>query len=141
MAAQSEAASVKGSPFSIRWWRAVLYSTSGGLASWSFLISAPIHGSTRCNSGRSRRNRGSSGAARKNSVNKLPILDDSNTIYKHELNPLGVLQWLFIRGFVDDTIGVEHCNIRVRSHANSSFFFEHRGALLQPLRRHQRHLP
>src|SRR5258708_36564173 len=46
MAAQSEAASVKGRPFSARLMRAVLYSTSGRLASWSFLTLSGAGGSS-----------------------------------------------------------------------------------------------
>src|SRR5712692_715376 len=140
MAAQSEAASVKVSPFSRRRWRAVLYSTSRRLALWSFRVPSQRHGVAERHAGKSPRNWRSRGPAGKNSVNELPILDDGNAVNKHKLNPLGVLQRLFIRGFVDDAIWVEHCDVSVCPYANSSFIFEHRGTLLQPLRWHQRHL-
>src|SRR6266849_3551575 len=140
MAAQSEAASVKGSPFSRRRPCAVLYSTSGRLASWSFLLSAQFRRSTPCNWARSLRNRGARGSAGEYSINQLPILDDEDAAHEYELDPLGVLQRFFIGGFVDDPIRVEHGDVRVRSRANPSFVLEHRRAFFQPLRRHQRHL-
>src|SRR5882762_9882931 len=138
MAAQSEAASVKGSPFSRRRPCAVLYSTCERLASWSFLFSAQFRRSTRCNPARSLRNRGARGSAGEYSINQLPILDDGDAAHEYKLDPLGVLQWLFIGGFIDDAIRVEHRNVRVRSRANSPFVLEHRCAFLQPLRWHQR---
>src|SRR6267154_921215 len=136
MAAQSEAASVKGSPFSRRRLCAVLYSTSRRLASWSFLLSRRFHRSTSCNSGRSLRNRGARCPSGKYSLNQLPILDDGDAVHEHKLNPLGVLQGLFIGGFVDDAIRVEYRNVRVRSRANPTLVLEHRRALLQSLCRH-----
>src|SRR5258708_4003056 len=139
MAAQSEAASVKGSPFSGRLLRAVLYSTSRWLASWSFLLSARFHGSTRCNLGSSLRNRGARGPAGKYSFNQLPIPDDGHAVHEHKLNPFRVLQRLFVGGFIDDAIRVEHGNVSVRADANPSLVLKHRRALFQPLRWHQRH--
>src|SRR5258706_429685 len=140
MAAQSEAASVKGSHFSRRRPCAVLYSTCERLASWSYLLPAQFVRSTRCNSARSLRNRGARGSAGKYSINQLPILENGHAVHEHKLDPLGVLQWLFISGFIDDAIRVEHRNVRVRSPANPSLVLEHRRAFFQPLRRHQRHL-
>src|SRR3989475_12154342 len=140
MAAQSEAASIKVSPFSMRRLRAVLYSTSGRLASWSFLLPGQVHMGTERDPWRSLRNRGSRGPAGGNPINELPILDNGDGVNKHKLNSLGVLQRLFIRGFVDDAIRVEHSDVRVRPHANSSFVLKDRRTFLQPLRRHQRHL-
>src|SRR5882762_2416204 len=139
MAAQSEAASVKVSPFAARRLRAVLYSTSGRLASWSFLIPAQRRAGAERDSARSLRYRRSRGSAGKNSVNKSPILDDGNSVDKHKLNPLRVLQRLFVGCFINDAIRVEYRNIRIRLHANPSFILEHRRALFQPLRGHERH--
>src|SRR5260370_34444247 len=104
MAAQAEAASVKGSPFSRRRPCAVLYSPSGRLASWFFLLPAQFVRSTRCNSARSLRNRGARGSAGKYSINQLPILENGHAVHEHKLDPLGVLQWFFIIGFVHDAI-------------------------------------
>src|SRR5258708_31654434 len=92
MAAQSEAASVKGSPFSGRLLRAVLYSTSRWLASWSFLLSARFHGSTRCNLGSSLRNRGARGPAGKYSFNQLPIPDDGHAVHERSEEHTSELQ-------------------------------------------------
>src|SRR5260370_38589093 len=111
MAAQSEAARVKGSAFSRRRPCAVLYSTCGRLASLSFLFSAQFRRSTRCNSARSLRNRGARCPSGKYSINQLPILDDGDAAHEYELDPLGVLQWLFISGFIHDAIRVEHRNV------------------------------
>src|ERR1700686_5719700 len=101
MAAQSEAASVKVSPFAARRLRAVLYSTSGRLASLSSLIPAQRHASAERDSDISLRKRCSRGPAGKNSVNKSPILDDGNSVDKHKLNPLRVLQRLFVSRFLN----------------------------------------
>src|SRR5260370_2310897 len=108
MAAQSEAASVKGSPFSGRLLRAVLYSTSRWLASWSFLLSARFHGSTRCNLGSSLRNRGARGPAGKYSFNQLPIPDDRHAVHHHKINPFIVSKRIFIGSSVDNTITLLH---------------------------------
>src|SRR6202171_1955074 len=136
MAAQSEAASVKVSPFAARRLRGVLYSTSARLASWSFLIPAQRHASAERDSARSLCNRCSRGPAGKNYVNKPPILDDGNSVDKHKLNLLRVLQRVFVGCFINDAIRVEHRNVRIRPHANSPFVLEHRRSFLQPLGGH-----
>src|SRR5260370_7696397 len=140
MAAQSEAASVKGSPFSRRRPCAVLYSTCERLASWSFLLSAQFRRSMPCNSASSLRNRGARGSAGKYSINQLPILENGHAVHKHKLDPLGGLQWLFIGGFIDDAIRVEHRNVRVTSPPNPSFLLEHPHASSPPLPPPLRHL-
>src|SRR5216684_921873 len=140
MAAQSEAASVKMSPFSTRRLRAVLYSTSERLASWSFLVPARRHGSAMRESRRwSLLNRRSRRMARKNPFNKLAIFDDGYAIHKHELNPFRVLQRLIVRCLIDDASWIEHRNLRIRPHPHSSLILKHGRAPFQPLSRHQRH--
>src|SRR5260370_41734094 len=126
MAAQSEGASVKGSPFSRRRLCAVLDSTSRRFASWSFLLSRQFHRSTPCNSGRSLGNRGARCPSGKYSLNKLPILDDGDAVHEYKLNPLGLLQGLFIGGVVDDAIRDEHRNVRCRSQAHPTVVLEQR---------------
>src|SRR5437899_12557799 len=108
MAAQSEAASIKVSPFSMRRLRAVLYSTSGRLASWSFLLPGQVHMGTERDPWRSLRNRGARGPAGGKPIHGLPILDNGNAVNKHQLNSLGVRQRLFIRRDVVDAHRVAH---------------------------------
>src|SRR5438445_10396103 len=117
MAAQSEAASIKVSPFSMRRLRAVLYSTSGRLASWSFLLPGQVHMDTERDPWRSLRNRGSRGPAGGNPINELTILDNGNAVNKHKRNSLGALQRLFIHAVVDDRIRLENSDFPVLPHA------------------------
>src|SRR6266481_8840669 len=138
MAAQSEAARVKVSPFSTRGSAQYYIALPGG---WH-------HGLFRLRRGvrevlaeyRSLRNRRPRGLTRKYSVNELSILDDGESTDKHKLNPFRIAQRFFIRCSVNDAIGIEYGDVRVRPQANSSFVFEDWRALIEPLRRHQSHL-
>src|SRR5260370_2548940 len=48
---------------------------------------------------RSLRNRRARGPAVENPIKYPPVLDDRNAIHQHKLNPLGVLQRIFIVSF------------------------------------------
>src|SRR5882762_8816508 len=106
------------------------------------VFSASGAASERCwqSSDRSLRNRRPRGLTREYSVNELPILDDGESTDKHKLNPFRMAQRLFIRCSVNDAISIEYGDVRIRSDANSSFISEDWCALLEPLRRHERHL-
>src|SRR5467141_3274544 len=139
MAAQSAAESVKGVPFPCKRKCAVLYSTSPVLAAWSFRVPAELQKNPAVKSNGSLPYWRSCCPSRQYAVNEFPILQDGNSVHKYELNPIRRLQRLLKRRLVNDAIWIEHREVRIRSHANTAFALKDGRALLQPLRRHQRH--
>src|SRR5712671_4472153 len=129
MAAQSEAARVKVSPFSARGGAQYYIALPGG---WHHGLFRSGAASERCwqSSDRSLRNRRPRGLTRKYSVNELSILDDGESTDKHKLNPFRIAQRFFIRCSVNDAISIEYGDVRIRPQANSSFVFEDWRALL-----------
>src|SRR6266481_2086957 len=139
MAAQSAAESVKVVPFPSRRKCAVLYSTSPVLAAWSFRAPADLQKNPAAKANGSLRYRRSCCPSRQYAVNEFPILHDGDSVHKYELNPIRRLQRLLKRRLIKDAIRIEHREVRIRPHANTAFALEDGRALLQPLRRHQRH--
>src|SRR5580700_3103022 len=134
MAAQSAGESVKVQPFYARLACAELYSTSSRLAAWTLHFLCAFAGPSG-----SLRNWRACCPPGKHAIDQLPVFDDCDAVDENELNSFRILQRLFERSFVDYPGGVEHGDVRIRTDANSSFVLEHGGALLQPLRGHQRH--
>src|SRR6266850_33866 len=141
MAAQSAAESVKVVPFPSRKKCAVLYSTSPILAAWSFGVPAELPKNPVAKANGSLPYRRSCGPSREYAVNEFPILHDGNSVHKYELDPIRRLQRLLKRGLIKDAIRIEHREVRICSHTNTAFALEDGRALLQTLRRHQRHFP
>src|SRR6267142_4423674 len=141
MAAQSAAESVKVVPFPSRRKWAVLYSTSSILAACSFRAPAELQKNPASKANGSLPYRRSRCPPREYAVNKIPILHDGNSVHKYELNPIRRLQRLLKRGLINDAIRIEHREVRICSHTNTAFALEDGRALLQTLRRHQRHFP
>src|SRR6266481_8079288 len=83
--------------------------------------------------------RRSCGPSRQYAVNEFPILHDGDSVHKYKLNPIRRLQRLLKRRLIKDAIRIEHREVRIRPHANTAFALEDGGALLETLRRHQRH--
>src|SRR6266850_6177559 len=139
MATQSAAESVKVVPFPSRRKWAVLYSTSPILAAWSFRAPAELQKNSAAKANGSLPYRRSCCPPREYAVNEFPFLHDSDSVHKYELNPIRRLQRLLKRGLIKDAIRIEHREVRIRSHANTAFALEDGRALLETLRRHQRH--
>src|SRR6266850_1301392 len=139
MAAQSAAESVKVVPFPSRRKCAVLYSTSPILAAWSFRFPPELQKSPSAKANGSLHYRRSCGPSRQYSFNEFPILHDGDSVHKYKRNPIRRLQRLLKRRLIKDAIRIEHRDVRIRSHADTAFALEDGRALLQPLRRHQRH--
>src|SRR6266404_763986 len=139
MAAQSAAESVKVVPFPSRRKCAVLYSTSPILDAWSFRFPPELQKNPAVKANGSLHYRRSCSPSRQYSVNEFPILHDGDSVHKYKLNPIRRLQRLLKRRLIKDAIRIEHREVRIRSHANTAFAFEDGRALLETLRRHQRH--
>src|SRR6266478_3871400 len=139
MAAQSAAESVKGVPFPSRRKCAVLYSTSPILTAWSFRVPAELQKNPAAKSNDSFSYRRSCCPSRQYAVNEFPILHDGNSVHKYELNPIRRLQRILKRRLIKDAIRIKNREVRIRSHANTAFALEDGRALLETLRRHQRH--
>src|SRR6266404_1159457 len=139
MAAQSAAESVKVVPFPSSRKCAVLYSTSPILSAWSFRAPAELQKNPAAKANGSLPYRRSCGSSRQYAVNEFPILHDGDSVHKYELNSIRRLQRLLKRRLIKDAIRIEHREVRICPHANTAFALEDGRALLETLRRHQRH--
>src|SRR6266849_227190 len=139
MAAQSTAESVKVVPFPSRRKCAELYSPSSILAAWSFRARAELQKNPAAKASGSLPYRRARCPSRQYAVNEYSILHDGDSVHKYELNPIRWLQRLFKRRLIKDAIRIENREVRICPHTNTAFALEDGRALLQTLRRHQRH--
>src|ERR1700730_17191663 len=79
------------------------------------------------------------GVAGEDIFDELAVGEDGSAVYQDELDAFGVLERVVEGGFVDDALGIEDGDVGVGTDADAALVFEHGGAILQALGRHQGH--
>jgi hypothetical protein len=74
---------------------------------------------------RTRLNRRSSTATRKNVFNQFPGAHNCNAVYQNKCKTFARFVGMFVCGAIANRGGIKHGDVRIRPNPNSSFILEH----------------